>query len=186
MNVQVQLVGLWGPLNDLVAEMPLIVQSKPVSKVHVPDALLPATELVDLHVTFPLQTQVSDVPKRLSVHVTPPLLVKLRVPERLLPSALLLPLKSDLGHLVLRPLPSVVQLELVELAVMFVLTGVKVAWAGRAEVARMANARMVSIGRRFMGVFPFLGRNRFTINPSLHGYVGSGATVLRAPLGCRG
>jgi hypothetical protein len=143
-NVKVQLLGVCGPLMVLVPARLLMVQEKPLSSAAVPDALLPATELVDLSVTLPAQVTVTEEPKRLSVHVTPPELVKLRVPDTDLPSALVLPSKVDSGHLVLRPLPSSVRFELAEVALTAVFTGVMVAWAGTAATARMASAAMLS------------------------------------------
>lgn len=144
-NVQVQFVGACRPLIDLAEpRVGLTVHSKPVSNVIVPEALAPATEELDLHVILPLFTTVSDEPKRFSVHVVLLSLARVSVPETPLPSALVLPTKSDLGHLNLSPLLSSVQLEFVEVAVTFALTGVNVACAGPAAVASVLSIAAAS------------------------------------------
>ncbi len=120
------------PLITILNPVQLTVAVKPLSTEASNEALVPATEAVDLRVIVPLVVTVHEDPKRLSVHVLPP---KVRVPLRDLPSAAVLPLNVEVGHLTDRPL-DVRELS-VEVPVTAVLTGVRVAFAGAAATARM-------------------------------------------------
>lgn len=161
-NVHVQLMVAWGPLIESEKTRNVNVHSSPTSMTMVPDELVPATEVVDLNVRLPLVTDLPEDPKRLSVHVVLPSPLKVRLPDRDLPSALVLPVKSDLGHLNLRPLLSIVKLEFVDVAVKLELTGVKLALAGgdarataasTAAATRAVRAKLV-IDHAFLGAGP--------------------------------
>jgi hypothetical protein len=90
--------------------------------------ILPATDEVDLSVTLPLQSTVAESLKMLSSwHVAVVVLPKVSLPERAVPAALMEPVKSPLGHLML--CPPVLNTELVDAAETTELTGVAVAKA---------------------------------------------------------
>ena len=75
-----------------------IEQMKSESSTTVPDALTPATELSDLSVIWPLHETVTEDLRVLSVHVPFLPLEKVSLPEMDLPSALMVPVNSAVGH----------------------------------------------------------------------------------------
>jgi hypothetical protein len=135
---------------------------KPLSSDSCPLALVPAVELVTLHVVLPVQLTVTDDPNKLSVHVTPPPLPKLTVPDVDLPSAAMVSVKSALGHLTLKPVVSSVRAASVAVPLMTALTGVRDAAAGGAATARATS----SATSNRVAVLTFMR------TPFLQGYVG--------------
>ena len=115
---------------------------------------MPATELVTDEVIVPVQVTVTEEPRKLSTHVVLPSPVNVKVPVANLPSAAILSLKSDLGHLMLMP-PST-SWELTDLPVNTAPAGVRVAWAGTATTVSTprvaATTARPRIGKVFIGM----------------------------------
>lgn len=131
-----------------------------VSVTRSPEALVPATELTDLTVILQTMASTGEAANRpLLRHVLPLPLEKATVPEKLLPSALMVAVTSDVGQVTVRLPSSALSWVSEEVAETLALTGVSVAWAGVAAAATTASAATTSKPRRastFIGISSLL------------------------------
>lgn len=100
-----------------------------------PEAFVPATELVTLSVKSPGQLAVMAVPSKLSLQLVVALLESVSLPDRTLPSALMVAVNSAVGQVMSNPPPISLIDHSNPVPETLVLTGVRVACAGEAAAA---------------------------------------------------